>query len=80
MFGTTEELASFVNYIKENGGHSHYKVSTEYQGKRLHTAVALSLDMLNRDIQRQLVKSVSVVVRNIVDTYIAFLNSLCERI
>ena len=80
MFGTTEELASFVNYIKENGRHSYYKVSSEYQGKRLHTAVAVSLDMLNRDIQRQLVKSVSVVVRNIADTFIAFLNSLCERI
>ena len=78
-FGTTEELTSFVNYFRENGGNSNYKVSTEYQGKRLHSAVAVSLDILSRELQRQLVKSVSVRFRSIVIPNITFCASLYER-
>ena len=58
-FGTSEELAPFIEYIKENGGSSNMKVSTDYKGKRLHSAVAISLKSLSREIQRRLVKSVS---------------------
>ena len=59
VFGTADELHTFVEYIKSNGGHSNFKVTADFQGKRIHTAAALCIKYFSKEIQRRMVKSVS---------------------
>jgi len=56
-FGTTEELPIFMDHIKSNGGHTNFKVSAEFHGKRVHSAAALCIKYFRKDVQRRMIKS-----------------------
>ena len=57
-FGTSEELTSFIEFIKQHEGSAVYKISTEYMGKQTHSGVAIPLKQFGIVVQKRLIKSV----------------------
>ena len=57
-FGTIDEPPTFMDHIKSNGGHTNFKVSAEFHGKRVHSAAALCIKYFRKDVQRRMIKSV----------------------
>ena len=58
-FHTTEDISAFKNVLKEKGANSNYRMGVQFKGKSTHSAVALKVDLLHRDLQRRLVRTVS---------------------
>ena len=58
-FHTTEDIASFKSILKEKGANSNYRMGVTFMGKSTHSAVALRIDLLPRDLQKRLVRTVS---------------------
>jgi hypothetical protein len=59
VFHTTEDISSFRNYLKKRGANSNYRMGVLFQGKATHSAVALKVDSLPRDLQKRVVRTVS---------------------
>ena len=71
-FGTTDELPTFMDHIKSNGGHTNFKVSAEVNGKRVHSAVALCIKYFSKDVQIRMIKSVSNIFSFLIDWKLSF--------
>ena len=58
-FGTSEELTSFIEFIKQHEGSAVYKISTEYMGKQTHFGVDIPLKQFGIVVQKRLINSVN---------------------
>ena len=58
-FQTTEDISSFKKYLKKRGANNNYRMGVQFQGKATHSAVALKVSSVSRDLQKRLVKTVS---------------------
>ena len=58
MFETDDSLAVFEEFVKEKRGKDNLKVTSDYQGKTTHSAVAIGLKYFEQITQKRLIKTV----------------------
>ena len=57
-FETNEEITAFIDFVKHHGGVSAFKISTDFLGKRTHSAVAICIKYFDQVLQKRLIKTV----------------------
>ena len=82
-FGTTEEVTTFVDHVKEHGGSSSLKVSTDFLGKRTHSAIGICLKYFEQVLQKRMINTVRLLfyfeyvsLKSVWGGAITFINSL----
>ena len=57
-FGTKEEVTTYVDFMRQQGG-NYKKISTDYLGKRTHSAIVICIKYFEQGLQKRLIKTVS---------------------